>query len=238
MTSFTKTALTRLSSGRHMFFCRALCIVALGFCGSVRAETYDDFGTALIDRGKWDRPDPPAFSQSDGHLHFPCTDATRETLVSTRTFPPGFFQLSFENYRSTNMSPGGRGLGSYLAIGLAVGDERVRVIRGDIRSGGYFEANHFRNATYDLWYHDTRATSGRLGLYFDGTKVRAFHHAGLHRDTDWQSVGPAISPNWSSLPKLYIGGNAGGSGCTTFDVISVEFVAAPVPASLLQKFEK
>jgi hypothetical protein len=223
--------------GWHASFWRALCI-ALGLCDSVGAEVYDDSGADQIDRGKWDRPGPLVFTQSDGRLRFPCQDAASETLVSTRTFPPGFFQLSFENYRSSNMSPGGRGLGSYLAIGLAGGDERVRVIRGDIRSGGYFEANHFKNGTYNLWYHDTNVHSGRLGLYFDGTSVRAFHGSGLRHDPGWQSVGPAISPNWSSPPKLYIGGNAGGSGCTTFAVTSVEFVAEPLPAALRQELEK
>jgi len=66
-------------------------------------------------------------------------------------------------------------LGSFLAIGLADGDDRARIIRGNIGAGGYFEANYFHGNQYNLWYNTDNASSGRLGLYYDGADVYFFY---------------------------------------------------------------
>ena len=205
-----------------------------GFCHSVGAEIVDNFAGEVIDPEKWERSGTAFFSQSDGQLYFPCKDDAKETLVSRRTFSPGFFQITFQSYSSTNRSIGGAGLGSYAAIGLSADQERVRMIRGDIGAGGYFEANHFIGNQYNLWYTNTNADAGRLGLYYDGADVYFFYSSDQSRQNSWRRVGPAIAPGWTSPPKLYLGGNAGASGCTTFAIKSVEFFPAPLPASLLE----
>ncbi len=200
-----------------------LVATALGLCAVARAEIYDDFGANGIDTGKWVRSSDPAFSsrrdprlfsgdeavfsQSNGRLHFPCKYGASESLVSTRSFPPGFVRLEFHDYTSTNYAPSGRGLGSYVSIMLGAGDEYVRTLRGNVASTGYFEANHI--------------TGGRLVL-------------GLDPSDGWQRVGPSVTPQWASSPNLYVRGNAGGSGCTSFSVDNVEFTPAPLPASLLK----
>lgn len=212
----------------------AAVFLAGGFFKSVDAEILDSFAADSIDPGKWERSDLQFFSQAGGRLYFPCKDAAKETLVSTRRFPPGFFQLTFQDYSSTNRSIGGAGLGSYLAIGLADGDERVRVIRGDIGVGGYFEANHFIGNQYNLWYTNTNADAGRLGLYYDGADVYLYYSSEQNQEKGWRRVGPAITPAWTSQPKLYLGGNAGASGCTTFAIRNVEYLPSPLPALLLE----
>jgi hypothetical protein len=209
----------------------AVCIVC--GCGAAQAEVYDDFSGEKIDAEKWLRQEGvELFSQSAGRLSFPCKGSATDRLDSKLRFAPGFFWLGFRDYHSTNASPGGRGLGSYLAIGLSADAERVRTIRGDIRSGGYFEANHFAGSGYRLWYVDANDTAGQLGVYFDGANVRYFFKAGSDSGQPWRQIGPAVTPKWTTQPRLYVAGGSGGSGCTRFSIVKVEYVAAPLPAAL------
>ncbi len=220
------------------FLRHALVTVALGVCGAVEAQTYDDFSAVGIDAAKWRRSgDAAHFTQSNGRLDFPCKNGASESLVATRTFPAGFFRLEFHDFNSTNYSPAGQGLGSYVLIALEAGDEHVRMLRGNVDPTGYFEANHIKNGKLILWYHRYDVDHGQLGLYFDGSRVRFFYNTGLDPAKGWQRVGPSVAPDWKSLPKLYIRGHSGGSGCTRFSVAKVEFTPAPLPASLVQELQ-
>lgn len=212
----------------------AACLLAS--CGMAHAAVYDDFKGDQIDVQKWaNQEGVDLFSQSHGRLHFPCKEHASQRMQSTAPFTPGFFQLEFRDYSSTNVSTAARGLGSYLAIGLAAGEERVRMIRGDVRRGGYFEANYFGTYGLQLWYVEENAEAGRLGLYFDGSSVSFHFKAGAASTNAWRKIGPTVSPTWTTLPRLYIAGSSGGSGCTRFSVIAVEHIAAPLPASLLKE---
>jgi hypothetical protein len=220
----------------HQFLRFLLAVWLLAICCAPRAAVYDDFGGDGIDAGKWVRQDGvELFTQSNGRLSFPCKGQATEKLDSTARFAPGFFRLEFRDYNSTNTSPPARGLGSYLALGLAAGDERVRTIRGDIGRGGYFEANYFKGRDYNLWYFDDNADAGQLGLYFDGSAVSFYYKAGPNPAKPWRKIGPTVRPNWPMLPRLYIAGSSGGSGCTRFSVVNVEHIPAPLPASFLQE---
>jgi hypothetical protein len=212
----------------------AACLLA-GF-GMAPAAVYDDFKGDQIDVQKWvSQEGVDLFSQSHGRLHFPCKEQASQRMYSTAPFPPGFFQLEFRDYSSTNVSTASRGLGSYLAIGLAAGEERVRTIRGDVRRGGYFEANHFGTHGLQLWYAEESAESGQLGLYFDGSAVSFHFKAGAAANNAWRKIGPTVRPTWTTLPRLYIAGSSGGSGCTRFSIVAVEHIAVPLPASLLKE---
>jgi hypothetical protein len=221
------------ASAGAMLLLYAFAATAPGLGAVARAEVYDDFDADAIDSGKWTHSSGPTFfSQSNGRLHFPCTYGASDSLVSTRSFPPGFFRLEFHDYTSTNHSPSGRGLGSFVAIVLGAGDEYVRTLRGNVARMGYFEANHIRGGGLLLLYQNAGAASGQLALHFDGSTVRYFFNVGLDPVEGWRQVGPSVTPKWTLAPRLSIRGHAGGSGCTSFSVDNVEFTPAPLPEPL------
>ena len=99
-----------------MLLLDGLAAATPGLSAVAHAEVYDDFDADAIDGGKWAHSSGPVFlSQSNGRLNFPCKSGASDSLVSTRSFPPGFFRLEFHDYTSTNHSPSARGLGSFVA---------------------------------------------------------------------------------------------------------------------------
>jgi hypothetical protein len=218
-------------------------VVSVLFCSEARAEVYDDFRGENIDLSRWTiqstQGSPPGlFTQSKGRLHFSCNRDVGESLVSTRSFGAGFFRIEFGEFYSSNDAPSGRGMGSYVALGLGPKDNYVRMLRGRVITGGYFEANYFSNNSLQLWYEKTAAGSGQLALYYDGSMVSFFYNNGLNPDKGWLRVGPRVTPNWNSPPTLFIKGYPGASGRTTFDVHKVEYLPLPLPPSLQKRLER
>jgi hypothetical protein len=218
--------------------------VALSFCNAAEAYIYDEFSSPGIDTGKWTIYDPLAlFMQpGDGQLYFnsdntaQVSPAPSGTLVSTASFKPGFFSMDFNQFVSSNVSPGGQGLGSFAALGLGTkSTQYVRMLRGRVVSEqwGYFEANYFDGVLLHVWYVFADVTSGRLGLHYDGSTVKFYYNDGV---TGWQRLdtsGPdtkgnivAVTPRWSSPPPLFVSGTPGGSGVTSFAVDKVEYTPA------------
>ncbi len=157
-------------------------------CGTAWAEIYDDFSGKEIDVTRWAIRSSPGgppdgssglFSQSKGRLHFSCNKDVGESLVSTKVFTAGFFRIEFHDFYSANDAPSGRGMGSFAALGLGPRDTYVRMLRGRVGTGGYFEANYFANKRLQLWYDPTEVTFGQLGLYYDGSAVSYFYNTGL-----------------------------------------------------------
>jgi hypothetical protein len=217
----------------------ALVALSLWFCGTAGADVYDDFSSDGIDSGKWTLSGTPGlFSQSKGRLHFSCKTDAGATLVSTRLFTAGFFRMEFYDFYSTNDAPPRRSKGSFAALGLGPRNNYVRMLRGRVSTGGYFEANYFENNVFQLSYLSTAVKFGQLGLYYDGTKVSCFYNNGLDPDKGWQRVGPRVTPGWNSPPELFISGYPGESGRTTFSASNVEHMPAPLPPSLLKRLEK
>lgn len=213
--------------------------VSLLLCSTAGAIVYDDFSSDGIDTSKWTISGTPGlFSQSNGRLHFSCKRDAGESLVSTMSFMGGFFRVEFYDFYSTNDAPPGRGMGSYAALGLGPTDSYVRILRGRVSSGGYFEANYFANNTLQLWHLPTAVAFGQLGLYYDGSTVSFFYNIGLDPDKGWQRVGPRVTPGWISPPKLFIRGYPGASGRTTFAADNVEYTPVPLPPSLLRRLER
>jgi hypothetical protein len=217
--------------------------ISMLFCNITRAEVYDDFNGESIDTTRWMIRSTPGvtpglFSQSKGRLHFSCNKDLGESLVSTTSFTAGFFRIEFYKFYSTNDAPPGRGMGSYIALGLGPRDNYVRMLRGGVSTGGYFEANYFANNRLQLWYEPTAVDSGQLALYYDGSTVSFFYNIGLNPDRGWQRVGPRVTPGWNSSPTLFISGYPGASGRTTFAVDNVEYVPLPLPPSLLRRLER
>jgi hypothetical protein len=207
------------------------------------AQVYDDFNGENIDTTKWtirSTPDgaPGLFTQSKGHLNFLCKKDAGESLISTKSFQPGFFRIEFYDFYSTNDAPSGRGMGSFAALGLGPRDNYVRMLRGRVGTGGYFEANHFTNNGLNLWYDRTMAGSGQLALYYDGSMVSFFYNLGLDPNKGWQRVGPRVTPEWNSPPQLFISGYPGPSGLTKFAVDNVEYAPLPLPSSLSKRLER
>jgi hypothetical protein len=223
-------------------------VVALSLCNAAEAYIYDDFSSPGIDTGRWTISDPLHlfFQPGDSQLYFN-SDNTSEvspapsgSLVSTTSFKPGFFSMDFNQFVSSNVSPGGQGLGSFAALGLGTKSTKyVRMLRGRVVSGqwGYFEANYFDGALLHVWYVFADASSGRLGLHYDGSAVSFYYNNGVngwHRlDTsgpDTQGHIVAVTPGWSSPPPLFVSGTPGGSGVTSFAVDKVEYtLASSVP---------
>jgi len=140
-------------------------LLSLFFCNVAGAEVYDDFNSGSIEAAKWMirnvlRDAPGLFTQAGGRLLFSCDRDTGESLVSTRSFTAGFFRIAFHDFRSTNNSPPAQGKGSFAAIGLGPRSNYVRMLRGRVSTGGYFEANHFTNGNNE----------NPLRLYFDRLK--------------------------------------------------------------------
>ncbi len=224
------------------FFFVSLFVSVL-FCSAAGAEVYDDFRGENIDLSRWTIQSTPGvpsglFTQSKGRLHFTCNRDIGESLVSTRSFGAGFFRLEFSHFYSSNDAQPGRGLGSYLALGLGPRENYVRMLRGRVITGGYFEANYFSDNSLQLWYENTAADSGQLALYYDGSKVSFFYNNGSNPERGWQRVGPKVTPVWDSPPALFIKGYPGANGRTTFDVHKVEYLPLPLTPSLQKKLER
>jgi hypothetical protein len=129
-------------------------------------------------------------------------------------------------------------MGSFAALGLGPRDNYVRMLRGRVGTGGYFEANYFTNNGLNLWFDRTMAGSGQLALYYDGSTVSFFYNIGLDPHKGWQRVGPRVTPEWNSPPQLFISGYPGPSGLTKFAVDNVEHTPLPLPSSLLKRLER
>ena len=232
-------------STENLWICLLSVFVAVSvlFCSVTRAEVYDDFTGENIDTTKWvirsaPGSTPGLFSQSKGRLHFVCDRDVGESLVSTTLFKAGFFRMEFHEFHSTNDAPSGRGMGSFVALGLGPRDNYVRTLRGRVSTGGYVEANYFAHNRLQLWYDPTAITFGQLALYYDGSTITFFYNAGLDPDQGWQRVGPRVTPGWNSSPNLFISGYPGARGRTTFSVDNVEYLPVPLPPSLLKRLER
>ena len=224
--------------------------VPLLFCTTAEAYIYDDFNNADIDTGKWMISDPGGlFSQpGDGQLYFYSDNSAGVkpppggSLTSTTSFTAGFFSMDFNNFLSTNTSPGGAGLGSFAALGLGTKTDYVRMLRGRVVSEqyGYFEANYYDGTDLHVWYVFADVTSGQLGLCYDGSTVGFFYNDGLHGWQRLDTTGPdtrgetvTVTPGWSSPPPLFISGTPGASGVTEFAADKVEYTPVPEPATML-----
>ena len=224
--------------------------VPLLLCTTAEADMYDDFSGNGIDTSKWTISEPGGlFSQpGDGQLHFYSDNSAGVTpppggsLISTTSFTAGFFSMDFNNFSSTNNSPGGQGLGSFGALGLGTKTNYVRMLRGRVVSEewGYFEANYYDGTPLHVWYVFTDVTSGQLGLYYDGSTVGFFYNNGLDGWQELDTTGPdtkgrtvTVTPGWSSPPPLFISGTPGASGVTEFAADNVQFTPVPEPATML-----
>ena len=235
-----------------IFLLSAFVIVSLFFSATAEANIYDDFSGPGIDAGKWTISDPlTLFSQpGDGQLHFRGDNTAQVSpvpggsVVSTISFLPGFFSMDFNHFSSSNTSPGGQGLGSFAALGLGTKSTKyARMLRGRVLSpaGGYFEANYFDGSLLHVWYVFADATSGRLGLQYDGSTVSFYYDDGVNGWQKLDTSGPdtqgntvTVAPGWSSPPPLFVSGTPGGSGVTVFQVDKVEYTPASTVSTMTE----
>ena len=240
-------------SSEKVLICLLLTFISVSllFCTAAEAYIYDDFSSAGIDISKWMISDPGGlFSQpGDGQLYFYSNNSAGvnpppgASLRSTTSFTPGFFSMDFNNFYSSNTSPGGQGLGSFAALGLGTKSTKyARMLRGRVVSEdwGYFEANYFDGTDLHVWYVYTDVTSGQLGLNYNGSVVTFFYNNGLDGWQKLDTTGPdtkgktvTVTPGWVLPPPLFISGTPGASGVTSFEVDKVEYTAVPEPATML-----
>lgn len=237
-------------SSEKVLICMLLIVATLSllFCTTAGAYIYDDFSGAGINNTKWTVfDDNQLFSEpGDGQLYFSSTGAVPPpgaTLRSTSSFGPGFFSLDFNSFFSSNTSPGGQGLGSFAAIGLGTRDTTyVRMLRGRVVSEqwGYFEANYFDGADLHVWYIYADATSGQLGLSYDGSVVDFFYNDGINGWQELDVTGPdtkdrilTVTPGWILQPPMFVSGTPGSTGVTSFAVDKVEVMPVPEPTTAL-----
>jgi hypothetical protein len=210
----------------------------------------DDFSGNAINTAKWtltnDRAGPDVFSQSGGLLKFSVT-AGGGALQSTQRCGPGFYTMQFYDYSSTNCEEPGSHKGAFVGLGLGPKDNFVRIIRcqnghkgrgGEISYYGVFEANYIDNTRGGIrvFYVGTHVTTGRLGLYYDGSKVTFYFNPNPDAETGWRTVkgsgGDVLqwNPHWTESPSLFIRG-FDPSGTTGFKMDNVEYRPAPPEAS-------
>jgi hypothetical protein len=157
--------------------------------------------------------------------------------------------MEFYDFYSSNLEAPGSHKGAFAALGLAVGDNFVRIIRcqnGDSISGakyGVFEVNYMDQGQLQVHWVPTTATQGQLGMYYDGSIVRFYYNTGLDPYSGWQDTGwitgnqPGLfsgqwTPGWSSDPKLFIRGYDL-TYSTSFSVDNVECRPVPEPSFVL-----
>ncbi len=221
--------------------------LSLLFCSTSEAYIFDNFNNSGIDSSKWNVTDPGhLFSQpGNGQLYFSSTGSASPpgaSLTSTESFATGFFSLDFNNFFSSNSSPGGQGLGSFAGLGLGTKNTKyARMLRGRVVSDeyAYFEANYYDGAVLHVWWVHTDAASGQLGLSYDGFLVRFFYNDGggwaeldtTGEDTSHQIV--TVTPGWSSPQPMFVSGTPGSTGVTSFAVDKVEYRPVPEPSAML-----
>ncbi len=165
---------------RLSIFLAVLVAVFLACYTHAEAYVIENFSAAAIDTGKWVVTDPVGqLSQHDGRLHFHSAKNSGSRILSKESFGPGFFSLQFYNFDSTNTSPGGMHEGFYVSLGLGSVNNYVRMLRGRVGNGGYFEANYFADGKLSIWYVRANAADGQLGLCFDGSNVSFYYNAGM-----------------------------------------------------------
>jgi hypothetical protein len=210
----------------------------------------DDFSGNAINIAKWtlahDQAGPDVFSQSGGLLKFSVT-AGSGALQLTQPCSPGFYTMQFFDYSSTNCEEPSSHKGAFVGLGLGPKDNFVRIIRcqngqkgrgGEISFYGVFEANYIDKTKGGIrvFYVRTQVTSGRLGLYYDGSKVSFYFNPSPDADTGWRTVkGPSgdmlrWNPHWTESPSLFIRG-FDPSGTTRCKIDNVEYRPAPPEAS-------
>jgi hypothetical protein len=221
-----------------------------GESGSVAPHIIDDFSGNAVDRAKWniasEKSPSGLFSQSENRLKFSVT-AGGGTLQSTQSFGPGFYTMQFFNYSSTNTEEPGSHKGAFAGLGLGPKDNFVRIIRcqnghrtarkNETPYIGVFEANFIDNARggIQVFYARTQVTSGRLGLYYDGSQVTFYFNPDPYSDKGWQTMkqsGGNIlrwDPHWTEPPSLFIRG-FDPSGITSFQAGNVEYKPTPPEA--------
>ena len=207
----------------------------------------DNFSGGAIDRTKWDilndKAGKDVFTQSGNRLHVSVT-AGSGALRSTKTVGPGFYTMRFEDYSSSNMEEPGSHKGAFIGLVLGPKDNFVRIMRcqngrrspsrGEDPVVGVFEANYIDKAKggVQVFISRTKATAGRLGLYFDGSKVIFYYNPDVRSDKGWQvmkqSGGKDLQwePHWTEPPTLSVS-TSDPSGTTTGCVIDVEYRLAP-----------
>lgn len=212
--------------------------------------TIDDFSGAAFDPAKWtvttDKAGTEVFSLSGGRLSFSVT-AGGGTLQATKCFGAGFYSMQFFNFSSTNDEEPGSHRGAFVGLCLGPKDNFVRVIRCQngnkrVRKGespyiGVFEANYIDNAKGGIQVHylRTEVSAGRLGLYFDGSKVSFYFNSDPYSDKGWQTMKDSgrkalqWDPHWTEPPKLFIR-CWDPSGRTKAQLGNIEYRAAPPEA--------
>lgn len=238
----------------------ALAIALAPGCGSTThdpvvrvAHVLDAFEGTAIDTTRWtvvnSQPGPGPFTVSDGRLHF-AYNAGGGGIWSTETATPGFYSARFFDFTSSNCETPGSHKGAFGGLGLGPKENFVQVMRdqnGTLASDGSCR----RTSVFEVLYVDPSVggdgirsiwsgtpptvTSGRLGLFFDGTFVTFYFSPDPYSDTSWQTMkvpGGGVlqwAPGWTAAPAVFVRG-WDPAGTTSFSVDDVAYTPDPPTA--------
>jgi hypothetical protein len=200
--------------------------------GPANAAIYDDFNGVGIDHNKWEIIGTGFSQPGDGYLHFFYRGSEGHSLVSKGLYASGIFSMAFKDYKCDNRAPGGKGLGSIAGFGLGSKslNNWVRIMRGQIRSGGYIEVNwvvpNEPNHPIHVNWIASEIKDGFLQIHYDGKAATFFFRA---KETDaWRQMPETdpdghpssrpliLRPGWGAKVPMFIIAFPGGQGSDNY----------------------
>lgn len=213
------------------------------FSAPAQAYVYDDFDGSGINSSLWVSGGMSGlFSQpGDGDLHF--LDATGglgyyQNLRSlSRQDMPFFVSMEFSDFQAINSYPAPfAGSGPILWIGYTSNSIRIYeyIDTAANPSRGFYAIQRFQDGEVVTKVHlgevvETEATSGRLGIGYDGTIASLWYDEGL--GGGWQLF-TTVAPGFTNDPYFSIQGYNEYGTYLNFQVEQVQLTPVPVPAGV------
>jgi hypothetical protein len=222
---------------RKVFICVASVLCCSFLSGNAGAQIYDDFNDGVISSSKWALATGSGlFTEHDGKLYFDGSSPDSQRLSAAPLFSDNVrLGMEFYDFSSTNNSVSGVLQSSALQLTLGRSTNHVSVMIGSNMMGDFLEFNHFVDGSrVDHISFLTNITTGKLGLYYDGSLVYAAYSDQVGQDAPWYTFNYSINPGWTTPVGFSVSGVTGGSGMTSFQIDNIGYsVSDPYTLVLL-----